>query len=134
MVGFKKVLVMVLVLLVSFFVLGCGKEKPFNQLGERKRTRILMEMSNDSISKILKSPSTAKFSKDKNEYIIFMDKKWAEDKRGNTVATWRIKSYVDAQNSFGAMIRSRYTVVLEVDNEPKKDGGYTYRICDHNLY
>lgn len=49
------------------------------------------------ITKMLKSPSTAKFN-------IHPDIKKLGDKR------YSVSSYVDSQNGFGAMIRSTYTV------------------------
>jgi len=54
----------------------------------------------------LKAPSTAKFEsykKDKVEHV--------EDD------TFKIESYVDAQNGFGAMIRNNFIVTIEFDFE-----------------
>ena len=54
----------------------------------------------------LKSPSTAKFSR--NPYV---------DKKDDNV--FIVKSYVDAQNSFGAMIRENYEVKLRYDESTR---------------
>lgn len=51
----------------------------------------------------LVSPSTAVFPADFSNYQFSFDDE-----------NWTVKGYVDAQNSFGAMIRSNYTVVFIV--------------------
>ncbi len=57
----------------------------------------------------LKSPSTAKFP-NVLDYIVAR----AADEKGNIIKdTWIVSSYVDAQNSFGAMLRSRWCVTLK---------------------
>lgn len=62
------------------------------------------------VKKSLKSPSTAKFP-GYREVIIkrFMNK--APNRAPNEA--YEVSSYVDSQNSFGAMIRSTWTVVFE---------------------
>jgi hypothetical protein len=50
------------------------------------------------VSNRLKAPSTAKFPWSCNAI-----------KNGNQ---WTVRGYVDAQNSFGAMLRSHYTVIV----------------------
>ena len=59
----------------------------------------------------LKSPSTAKFPWGDKEYQI--NKK---DGLTEGFTSYIIRSYVDSQNSFGAEIRSNFTVVLEIDS------------------
>ena len=59
----------------------------------------------------LKSPSTAKFPWGEKEYQI--NKK---DGLTEGFTSYVIRSYVDSQNSFGAEIRSNFTVVLEIDS------------------
>lgn len=53
------------------------------------------------IEKLLKAPSTAKFNSDATGY-----------------GTWTVTGTVDAENSFGAMIRANYqcTVVMNSEN------------------
>ena len=57
-------------------------------------------MSEDFVTSCLKSPSTADFP-------------WKAESVIRDGTGWRVNSYVDSQNSFGAMIRSHYTCVLE---------------------
>lgn len=62
----------------------------------------------DVIKKVLKSPSTAKFP--------WLDG-WMVSRADDI---YRVTGYVDAQNSFGAMIRSHFSVTWEVDQETNK--------------
>lgn len=57
------------------------------------------------INSILKSPSTAKYPWDYNE--------WAMKKEKGVIT---VQSYVDAQNSFGAMMRSQFQFIIEKGN------------------
>ncbi len=63
------------------------------------------------VKRHLKAPSTAKFAWSVDEYSI--------DSLGS--GRWKVSSYVDAQNGFGSMIRSRWDVTLR-ENE---DGSAT---------
>lgn len=54
------------------------------------------------VEKTLKSPSTAKFPSSSNAVI---------SRAGESV--FNVKSYVDSQNGFGAMIRSEWSVMFE---------------------
>ena len=57
-------------------------------------------IAEDVVKSKLKSPSTADFCSN-YEYTVSRSKN-----------TWTIKGYVDAQNSFGAMLRSDFTVKI----------------------
>lgn len=63
----------------------------------------------------LKAPSTAEFPLFNEASVKQLDAK-----------TWRVSSYVDAQNSFGAMLRTRYTVTIE-------DMGENWKLLDIKL-
>ena len=62
----------------------------------------------DQVRLLLKAPSTAKFPRTSDDQVTDMGG-----------GTFEIKSYVDAQNSFGAMIRTRYT--CSVKSNPASD-------------
>lgn len=64
----------------------------------------LQSETEEVLKSILKSPSTAKFPKT-SEWKI-----WKQD--GQTI----IQSYVDSQNSFGAMVRSEFQLILVDSN------------------
>ncbi len=67
------------------------------------------------IEKSLKAPATAKFPS-YNEFLA--------DKKGGY---WEVYTYVDAQNSFGAMIRTRFCVKM-------KNLGDTWQLVDIQTY
>ena len=78
----------------------------------------------DFVSKRLKAPSTAEFSGLFSSKAAFID---LEEAGGYGVITstlhgpgvWVTAGEVDAQNSFGAMLRHRYTCILDYDNSDK---------------
>jgi len=62
-------------------------------------------VAKEFVSQKLKAPSTAKFPNSNHAEII------------NTgYNRWRVTSYVDAQNTFGAMIRNNFTVLLSYND------------------
>lgn len=63
-------------------------------------------MSERFMKRRLKAPSTASFAGHHNSTTTRLD-----------CALWRVSSYVDAQNGFGAMVRTRYTAVLSFDGQ-----------------
>lgn len=66
-------------------------------------------MSQIFVEKQLKSPSTAKFPTFEDSMVIPLG-----DNR------FKISSYVDAQNSFGAMVRTPYTCIVKHTGEGDK--------------
>lgn len=62
--------------------------------------------SKDLIAKSLKSPSTAKFSSYSDTSVI-----------SNGECNFSIDGYVDAQNSFGAIIRTRFNATIRFDEK-----------------
>ena len=62
-----------------------------------------------TVEDYLKAPSTAKYS--------YYDEDWNIVRTGNRV---KISSFVDSQNSFGAMIRSNFTVIVTFDDDMSK--------------
>lgn len=62
----------------------------------------------DAVKKKLKAPSTAKFPRttEKDKHIKYLGNK-----------EYQIDSWVDSQNSFGAMIRTNFSVTIVFDNE-----------------
>jgi hypothetical protein len=87
---------------------------------ERERVRAQPQHIDDSASAYtvarqfveqqLKSPRSAVFSRYRDTKIIH-----------NKDGTWIVQGWVDSQNSFGAMIRSNYILLLE----PEGNGRYT---------
>ena len=74
----------------------------------------------DFVKKRLKAPSTAKFPgmfDGKADHITQLPNQ-----------TYKITSYVDAQNSFGALIRTRFI------GEVQQTGEYDWQLLSLNLY
>lgn len=83
----------------------------------------LKSHTEDLITSILKSPSTAKYP---GSFFNPLEG-WEMGKKGNIIS---LKSYVDSQNSFGAMLRSNFLIEYK-----KYDGGYdpVYVIFDDKV-
>lgn len=59
-------------------------------------------ISQDFVSKRLKSPVSAKFPSFSEEYVCYLGEK-----------RYQVSAYVDSQNSFGAMIRTQFNCVVK---------------------
>jgi len=73
----------------------------------------ILQIAEDTVKQNLKAPSTATFSSIRETQI---------KRSGNT---WTVSGWVDAQNSFGAMLRSEYTVKITFTSKYN----YTIDIC-----
>ena len=73
----------------------------------------ILQIAKDTVKQNLKAPSTATFSSMSETQI---------KRSGNT---WTVSGWVDAQNSFGAMLRSEYTVKITFTSKTK----YTIDSC-----
>ena len=71
----------------------------------------------DSIDKILKSPSSAEYP----DSFLKPLKDWNMTKVNNLIT---VSSYVDSQNSFGAMIRSNFVIQIKMQDDGS--GNITY--------
>ncbi len=91
-----------LLLATFLIVIGCG------QTEEQTITRktVLNELGKKEVLKRLKSPSTAVFH-DSLTTVTRMRR------NGEPSNHWRVRISVDAQNSFGAMLRKRYMIIYE---------------------
>ena len=91
---------------IKFYENGEKVEDLKNRLITTEEKTQLKTWAEENIKKILKSPSSAEFPG--GFFSPFED--WSFSKNG-TIYT--VSSYVDAQNSFGAMIRSQFTITYE---------------------
>lgn len=71
----------------------------------------LYEFAEDAVTRRLKAPATAKFG----GYLSAGSKVWLDKKTGNCMV--KVISYVDAQNSFGANIRTKFSVLLRINKD-----------------
>lgn len=82
------------------------------QIGDRgTRKEFAWTCAKDIVLSSLKSPSTAEFCSYSEANILY---------NGGTAYT--VYGYVDAQNSFGAMLRSNFTVTLTLTEQGYKNG------------
>ena len=104
--GCGKAIFVFVAIIVGLLLIGtCGglsSRKSDNWNTENRAKSYAMIMVKDN----LKAPSTAKFCNTSREMT-------AKNFGG---AKWRVTGWVDAENSFGAMIRSDFDVVLELSS------------------
>lgn len=94
--------------IIRFFVIGllfvsCGDNKPKERIKEYE-AKVYAEYA---VEKLLKSPSSAKFSK--------INKTSFRELGILEFEGYVVEGYVDSQNGFGAMIRSKYYVEVYYD-------------------
>lgn len=112
----KIVICLLLISFICVLLIGCSNKK-FSELSKDDQEAYLWSMAEETVKDNLKTPSTAKFP----AYSNFKVKS-----EGDNIFT--ISSYVDAQNSFGAMIRSDFVVKIKV--KEIYDNGYKYTVQD----
>ena len=84
-----------------FSLQSCGSsngEKPLNDRYTKINAKVFAETQ---VKKMLKSPSTASFNWNADDFITKIND-----------TTFFVKGYVDSQNSFGAQIRSNYSCTV----------------------
>lgn len=91
---------------VKFYNNGKKVENVKNRLITSEEQSQLKIWTEEHIKKILKSPSSAKFPGG----FLTPFEGWSFSKNGTG---YTVTSYVDSQNSFGAMIRSSFTITYE---------------------
>lgn len=82
-------------------IIGCIASKIISYSNEGDLKTDAWITTKHEVEKTLKSPSTAKFPSMSKIYI-------SEDEEGCTIV-----AYVDAENSFGAKVRSNFTAILK---------------------
>jgi len=120
-----KKIIYIFLLVICCILVGCGdnsseKDKKFSQLDIDEQHSYLMVAAEDTIKNNLKSPSTSKFPTYNNAQF----KSIGENE-------YEITSYVDAENGFGATIRSYFTVKVKIDeNYNEENNGYGCNVED----
>jgi hypothetical protein len=80
--------------------------EPSTPSEQQERTTAIAQAKR-CVAALLKSPSTAVFPADEAEYVAY-----------DVGKDWTVRGYVDAQNSFGAMLRSTWKCELRIkDNK-----------------
>lgn len=81
---------------------GSPSSAPSNAVSQRSNDFAVCDAARQTVKNSLKAPSTAKFPDDNCKLQTHT----------RTADGWRVTGPVDAENSFGAMIRSTYVVDL----------------------
>ncbi len=94
----------ILFVLVSLF--SSPPETPAEKVRKQERDKPIeaFSMAQVMIEDLLKAPSTADFAPFNYDSVQRID-----------LTTWKVKTYVDAENSFGAKLRTWVEVTLEED-------------------
>ncbi|KHO37550.1 hypothetical protein OR62_10970 [Clostridium tetani] len=102
----KKFLSILLSCVFIFALIGCGGDSEVDKAkkAERDKRTTIITTAQSVVEENLKSPGTAKV----NVYNI---KETNSDNENMTV--YNVSGYVDAENSFGAKLRSNFIVRLE---------------------
>ena len=101
-------------LLLSTCIVTCISSDSTNTGLDSIHIEVAAKFRAEKVVKLLfKAPSTAKFTDETKRCWIMPD------------STIVVKGDVDAQNSFGTMIRNSYFVKFKWSNEPNKDENWT---------
>jgi uncharacterized membrane protein YvbJ len=108
------------IILAIVVITVINSNQPKKELSQRE---LLIAASQMAVEKSLKSPSSAKFppSDDKSYQIV-------QTKAKNV---YNIEGYVDAQNSFGAAMRSRYIAKIEYFPDIEQYKALSVKIYDN---
>jgi hypothetical protein len=104
------------VLLISFCFIVFGGLVYFFFTYEPKPTEYIPDkvdafiMAKKFMSENLRSPSTAEYASLNNSIV----------KTTDIPDMWEVVSYVDSQNGFGAMVRTKFKIKMHVDRVSKK--------------
>ena len=95
----KRFICMILAVVLALGLMACNSEY------DNTRIMLIVHAEND-IESILKAPSTAQFCKS-TEYTVGVNRE---------AGLGLIGGYVDAQNGFGAMIRTDFALEYDISN------------------
>lgn len=111
----KKLIIVLLSMII--LLTGCGgSDKPFSQLDTDEQESYAWLMAQNVVKENLKSPSSAKFPSQLKASI-----------KSIGVNKYKVSSYVEAENSFGASLKTNFVVTIEInDTYSKSHGGYSY--------
>lgn len=92
-----------LILVLPLFIIGCSSPSP-EELAERNCNDPIMAhvMAEKFVTRSLKSPATADFASYNPKNVSYIGD-----------CKHRVSSYVDAQNGFGALVRTNFTVEVQ---------------------
>lgn len=109
-------IIIILILFGAIFMIGYVANKP-SPNSDEEIAKIIYYSMQDRISSYLKAPATAKFPYYDKSFVKIKKK---DEKTGIIIFT--INSYVDAENSFGALLRNHYKCDVMYDPRPEAKG------------
>ena len=104
----KTELIMLLVIFGLIFLVfkcSCSESNENKIMSEEDQKFSAYYNSQECVKELLKSPSTAEFPSGSEQFVTRIDND-----------TFLINSYVDSQNSFGAMLRTNYVCQITLNN------------------
>lgn len=90
---------------IAVSLAGCGDLTPEQKEAQACSPTMAYVMSQTFVKRGLKAPSTADFGSYSDSQVIPMP-------AGESACSFLVRGYVDAQNSYGAMIRNNYIVTV----------------------
>lgn len=118
------VMLMLFILMGIFGTIVGNVKDAKNQRPDEDRMKVAYQASQDFVSRHLKAPSSADFPYYQTSFV----KKIKDDPKGRPI--YRIDAFVDAQNSFGAKIRTNYTCEVLYDS---RDEGKEWKLISVKL-
>lgn len=99
-------------ILLFFMFSTCGSDEPVKPEKPKVQTHDKLDaliVSRDFVDDVLKSPATAKYSNDISSVQKVRGLPGKEE--------YMIRSYVDSENSYGALLRTYYTCKITFNND-----------------
>lgn len=112
----KKILTILLCGVLVLGLVGCGSKEKTEEEKKKERTSTVITVTQQIVESKLKAPATADFPWGFDEYKI---EEVESDRAAEGFTRYNVVGYVDSENSFGANIRSKYTVIFDLNDDDK---------------
>jgi hypothetical protein len=114
----KSISMIFFFLMLVGIVIGCSEDKKVLEAEKADPDRSIegWAMSQEVVRSVLKAPSIAKFGPFEESSVTPLG-----------ASKYRIVAYVDSQNSFGAMLRSHYTVDMQYTNGKWRSSNFDFK-------
>jgi hypothetical protein len=118
-----KLFLLLIVAIVLAYALSTNEPVSTDTPSDEELKKFAYHHSQDYVRGMLKAPATAQFPYYDDSFI----KEIKSEKKGKQHQSrqYQIKSYVDSQNSFGALIRTNYTCsLIQIHDDKKQESRY----------
>jgi hypothetical protein len=99
--------------ILSFALTGCIER---NHCATATKSKGAYEFAQEVVSSQLRSPSTAQFPDISDPKVFVYQENFVLDA---SQCSFVINAFVDAQNGFGAMVRSRFEIIADYNHSTK---------------